>query len=282
MTTMALLTVREATRRRLLLAVAILVVAVAALTAWGFDRLVAQAAASRIPDAQVKVIVSQLLILLMFMFSFVLGMTAVFITSPAISGEIESGVLQAVVARPVRRWQILLGKWLGLIAVMVAYAVVGSGLELAVVRAVADYVPPRPLEFFAFLCGEAIVGVTLAMLLSTRFTPMTAGAVAVVLFGLAWIGGIVGSVGAALENATLTNVGTISRLLLPTDGLWRGAVFSLEPTAVLLAAARAPSGVTANPFFVSAPPTNAYLVWVFCWLAAMLLLSVWSFRTREL
>ena len=50
----------------------------------------------------------------MFMFSFVLALSASAIASPSISSEIESGVLMTIVTRPVRRTEVLLGKWLGL------------------------------------------------------------------------------------------------------------------------------------------------------------------------
>ena len=48
--------------------------------------------------------------------------------------------------------------------------------------------------------------------------------VAAVLFGLVWMGGIVGSIGTAFHNGAVENIGTVSSLILPSDGLWRGAV----------------------------------------------------------
>ena len=67
---------------------------------------------------------------------------------------------------------------------------------------------------------------TLSLLLSTRFAGMVGGVSGLILWGLAWMGGIVGGVGLVFDNATLTHVGTASKLILPTDGLWRGAVWS--------------------------------------------------------
>jgi ABC-type transport system involved in multi-copper enzyme maturation permease subunit len=58
----------------------------------------------------------------MFMFSFVVALRASAITSPSISSQIESGVLLTVVTRPVRRSQVLLGKWLRLEALLAGYA----------------------------------------------------------------------------------------------------------------------------------------------------------------
>ncbi len=282
MTIFAALTVREALRRRVLLALALLTLALVALTGWGFQRVTALAAENQLPTATLQVVVSQLLILVMFMFSFVVGMTAVLLASPAVSGEIESGVALAILARPIRRSEALLGKWIGVLGVVVAYAVVAAALELAAVAVLTGYAPPAPLAFLAYLAAETAVGVTLALLLSTVLPPLAGGAVAVVLFGLAWIAGVASGIGAVLNNDTLVHAGTVSRLLVPTDGLWRGAVHSLEPAAMLLAASRTPAGVLANPFFVATPPNEPYLAWVAVWAAIVLGLAVLCFRRREL
>src|SRR5207253_1949650 len=85
---------------------------------------------------------------------------------------------------------------------------------------------------------EAIVILTLALALSTRFAGMVGGVVALIFWGVAWIGGIVGGVGLVLGNETATHVGTVTRLVLPTDGMWRGAVWALEPATIIAAARR--------------------------------------------
>ena len=66
--------------------------------------------------------VSQILVLVAFMFSFVLAMTAAFLGAPAIAADVESGVAHAMLARPIRRADLVVGRWLGLAVVVVAYA----------------------------------------------------------------------------------------------------------------------------------------------------------------
>lgn len=277
------LVVREASRRRLLLALVLLTLVVIALTAWGFSRLpYLTSGREPLPTEQVRLIASQLLILVAFMFSFVLALSAVFVAAPAISGEVESGVALALLARPLSRQAYVIGKWLGLAFLLVIYAGGAGALELVAVRAVVDYSPPRPFEAFAFLATEGIVLLTLALALSTRLSGMVGGVIALVLFGIGWMGGIVGGIGQAFDNATITHVGTVTKLLLPTDGLWRGAVHALEPTAVLVAARGAPGpAVAANPFFAAAPPPLPFLVWAALWIVAVLVVAVVSFRARE-
>ena len=168
--TFAWLTLHEALRRRLLQALFGLSLVAVLLTAWGYQQL------TRLPPGrngplttdEVHLITSQVLILVMFMFSFVLALAAVFAAAPSIAGELESGEALAVMARPIRRSSLVLGKWLGLTTVVVGYAIVASALEFGVAFLATGYFPPHPIEALLYLAAQAIVLLTLALLLSTR------------------------------------------------------------------------------------------------------------------
>ena len=273
----------EASRRRLLLALVLLTLVVIALTVWGVSRIEdLRSGGQPLSDAQKKTIVSQLLILVMFMFSWVLSLAAVFVASPAVSGELESGIALAILARPIARAEYVLGKWVGLVALVAVYGLAAAVIELIAVQAVSGYQPPHPFEFLGFVLGEGVVILTFSLMLSTRVAGMVGGVIAAILFGIAWMGGIVGGVGAAFNNATITHVGTATKLILPTDGLWRGAVWSLEPSIVITAQSQLGPAVAANPFFAAEPPPAAYVIWAVAWIAAILALAIWSFRSREI
>src|SRR5439155_1579879 len=188
--------VGEAARRRLLLALVLLTLVVIALTVWGVSRVDdLRNAGQPLSEAQKKTIVSQLLILVMFMFSWVLSLAAVFVASPAISGELESGIALAILARPLSRAEYVVGKWLGLVALVVAYGLAAGIVEIVAVQVVSGYQPPHPFEFLGFVLGEGIVILTFALMLSTRVAGMVGGVIAAILFGIAWMGGIVGGGG---------------------------------------------------------------------------------------
>ena len=275
--------VSEARRRRLLLALVLLTIVVIGLTVWGISRIDdLRNAGQPLSDAQKKTIVSQLLILVMFMFSWVLSLAAVFIAAPAVSGELESGIALAVLARPVSRAEYIVGKWMGLVGLVAVYGVAAAVIELLAVQVVSGYQPPHPLEFLGFVLGEGIAILSFALFLSTRLAGMVGGVIAAILFGIAWMGGIVGGVGAAFHNETITHVGTATKLILPTDGLWRGAVWSLEPSIVIAAQSGLGPAVAANPFFAAEPPPGVYVAWAVAWITAMLALAIWSFRSREI
>lgn len=280
--TIARLTVGEAARRRILWVLLALTLVSVGLTSWGVDRLVAFARADGVAELEIRIAVSQILILVAFMFSFVLAMTAAFLGAPAIASDLESGIAQAILVRPIRRADLVVGRWLGLSVVVVAYAA-GSGLlEIAAVRVVSGHAPPEPLVAVAYLAGEAVVVLTLAILLSTRLPSIAAGAVCVVVFGLAWMAGVFAGIGSYFDAEALVAVAEASRWLFPTDGLWRGTVFGLEPPlVVLVAAGRIGTVSEANPFFAAAPPPVEFVAWSVAWVALVLVGAIRSFSGRD-
>jgi ABC-type transport system involved in multi-copper enzyme maturation permease subunit len=237
---------------------------------------------SGVTPAEVRLAASQLTILVAFMFSGVLALGSTLVAAPSIASDIESGIALAILPRPIRRSQLLMGKWLGLALLVTLYAA-GSGLlELLGIWWATSYTPPNPFAALTFVAAEGIVLMTLALLLSTRLAPMTGGVIALVLFFVAWIGGIALAIGQTFANDTIINIGVGSRLLIPTDGLWHGAIFYLEPSDFLAAARAAGRARAGNPFFADQPPPLIYVAWVVGWLAALVGLANWSFAKRDL
>ena len=195
--TIASLTIREAARRRLVLALVILTLVVIGLTGWGFQHLthLTGPGTQPLPAGELRLGTAQVLILVEFMFSAILALSAVVAASPSISGEVESGISLAMLGRPLGRHQVVLGKWLGLGALIAVYTIAASTLELVVVALVSGYSPPAPVPTVAYLVAEGIAIMSLTLLLSTRLSGMTAGVVSLVLFFVAWIGGIAGTIG---------------------------------------------------------------------------------------
>jgi ABC-type transport system involved in multi-copper enzyme maturation permease subunit len=277
--TIARLTILEASRRKLLLALALLTLAVIVLTSWGFSRLPTM---KDVTPAEVRLAASQLTILVAFMFSGVLALGSTLVAAPAIASDIESGIALAILPRPIRRSEVLMGKWLGLAVLIALYAGLSGFLEMIGIWLATSYLPPNPGAAILFVGAEGIVLMTLALLLSTRLSPMTGGVIALVLFFVAWIGGIALLIGTTFANDTIIAIGNGSRLLIPTDGLWHGAIFYLEPSDMLTLARAAGRARAGNPFYAESPLPISYLVWVVAWLAGVLGVANWSFARRDL
>jgi ABC-type transport system involved in multi-copper enzyme maturation permease subunit len=275
----ASLAIAELGRRRVIAAVAALTAGCIALTGWAFYKLhlYALAHAATITRGDEALANAMQVILLAHMFGMVLAVGAAFLAAPAIANDIEGGVALAILPRPVRRLDVLLGKFLGLAAVTISFVFVTGGVEFAVVRAFTGYMPPHPVQALAYISAGAIVLLALALAGSTRFSPIAVGIVAVALYGVSWIGQVADAVAASYHNGAIRTACTIISLLIPSGGMWRGAIYSLEP--VILAAASAQIGV--NPITVTSPPTQAYLIWTAAWVVAVLAAAVAAFNRRD-
>jgi ABC-type transport system involved in multi-copper enzyme maturation permease subunit len=278
--TIAALTLREASRRRVLLALAGLTVVLLVLSAWGFSRFAAEQGGGALTSGEGRLTASILLNLVMFGFSLIAALGTAFLAGPTLAGETESGIALAMLARPVRRSAVLLGKWLGLVIFGTGFVVVTGLAQCLVVWATTDYWPPDPAAAVALLAAQTTVLLTLAVLLSTAISPMASGVVAVGLFGATWVAGVVGAIGAAFDNDAVARIGAVSRMLLPTDGLWRGAMHAFQdPTALIQFGGR---DAEAFPFLSPAPLTAVYLVWVAVWVAMIWGLAAVSFGRKDL
>ena len=275
--TIAALTIHESSRRRVLRALVAMTVLLLALSAFGFSRIDAEF--SGLTSGEARLAASTVLNLVMFGLSLIAALGTAFLAGPVLAGEIESGMALAVLARPVRRPAVLVGKWLGLVAFGGGFVVIAGLAQFAVVWATVGYWPPDPAGGLALLAAQTTVLLTLGLLLSTMISPMASGIVAVGLFGATWIAGVVGSVGEALDNESVARVGDVSRMLLPTDGLWRGAMHAFQDPGLL---ATLSDEFDSHPFLSLSPLTAAYIAWAVLWIALMLALAGLAFARRDL
>ncbi len=278
--TIAALTLREASRRRVVLALTALTVILLALSSWGFSRLAAESGGT-LTSGEARLTASIVLNLVMFGFSLIAALGTAFLAGPTLSGETESGIALALLARPIRRSAFLLGKWLGLVVFGSGFVVLAGLAQILIVRAVVGYWPPEPATALALLAAQTAVLLTLAVLLSTAISPMASGVVAVGLFCTTWVAGVVGGVGASLDNDAVERVGTVSRMLLPTDGLWRGAMHAFQDPSALLQISGG-ADADAFPFLSAAPLTAGYLAWAAVWVAMIWGLAAVSFVRKDL
>ncbi|MBO3743954.1 ABC transporter permease [Actinoplanes flavus] len=275
--TIATLTLREASRRRVLRSLAVLTVLLLALSAWGFSRIDAEFGG--LTSGEAKVAGSTVLNLVMFGYSLIAALGTAFLAGPSLAGEVESGIALAMMTRPIRRWSVLLGKWLGLVAFGSGFVTVAGVSQFLIVHLTVGYWPPHPVTGLLLLAGQTAALLTLGLLFATAISPMASGIVAVGLFGATWIAGVVGSVGEALGNPSVAQIGVVSRMLLPTDGLWRGAMNAFQDPALL---AQIGTGVEESPFLSMAPLTPAYLTWAAIWTLLVLGLAALGFHRRDL
>jgi Cu-processing system permease protein len=272
-------TLVEAVRRRLVLAAVLLSAAFVVLFAVAFSILYGRARSAEDQDGLFLVFAGTLQTVLgLYAVQFLAAFLALLLSVGAISSEVESGTLHAVLARPLRRSEYLLGRWLASAGLLAGYVAVMATALLLVARVVADYRPVDPVRAVLLMALEAVLLLTVGLLGSTFLPTLANGVVLFSLFGLAWMGGIVEFVGDTVGNQTMVDLAVAVSLLFPSDAIWRAASYYLQPPT-FLGAAVSRGGI---PFAALTPPTAALLAWSLAYPAAALLGALRTFARRDL
>jgi ABC-type transport system involved in multi-copper enzyme maturation permease subunit len=210
----------------------------------------------------------------LYVIHFLTVMLAVFASVDTVSGEINSHTIQTIVTKPIRRWQVLLGKWLGTAAMLVIYlSLLGGGL-LLITRAVSGYVPNNPVEALALIVLQALVLLSLSLLGGTRLSTLSNGIALLMLYGLTFIGTWVEQIGAILQSDTAVRIGTFSSFLLPVEALWRRAAYLMQPSVDLTS--------FVSPFAAFSVPNADVVLYALAYSAVAVLLALISFSRRDL
>ncbi len=260
-------TVREASRRKLLLAGAAVSVAFVGLVTLGFVLLERNAPQELADPTFLAIAATTLTVLSLYAVQFLAAFLAILLSVTSVATEVDSGRAHAVLARPIGRASWMWQRWAGFTLVAALYAAVMAVMVLIVARIVLGYGAIGPWRAIGFVIAEVVTLALLGLALSTRLSSIAAGVIGVAAFGLGWIGGIVGFIGEVLGNLSMQRVETAVTLLVPSDALWRAASYYLQSPAFLLTAATGAGspGETSLPFASLTPPTTGYLLWVVAW-----------------
>jgi len=221
-----------------------------------------------------------LTILGLYVGSFLSAFLAMTLAAGSVSSEIDSGVLQAVVVRPLPRWRWYLERWAGLVAMSVVYVVVLTLAVLLVAYVIAGYAPASLVGLLALLALQVTFLVTVGMLLSCRLSSVATGVVLFLYFGIAWLGGFIGWIGEIAEKAELTTIGTVVSLIAPSDALWKGASAYAIPAGVPVGLGT--EGPASLPFLSTLEPSPWFVGWSILLTLLLLGAGLRAFSRRDL
>jgi ABC-type transport system involved in multi-copper enzyme maturation permease subunit len=199
---------------------------------------------------------------------------AALLGADTLAGEINSGTIQVIVTKPIRRSDVVFGKWLGFAGLLVLYLLLLAGGTTLSILVQSGYMAPHLLAGLALIYLESLVVMTVAMLFSSRFSALATGGVVFGLYGLAFIGGWIEQIGAVLNSQTAVQVGILTSLIIPSESLWRRAAYEMQsPLSGLL-------GI--SPFGASSVPSLLMVAYAVVYLLAVLALTVRVFQQRDL
>ena len=275
---LARLAIKEAVRRKIAVASVILGVAFLLVFNIGFHFLVSDIGTSRLSQERQAVILKQaynfLHLAAMYATNFMTIVFATLITSDTLSGEIATGTIQVTVAKPIRRWQVVLGKWLGNAVLLALYFLLLAGGSVLGIWAQTGYTAPGLAPGMALVFLNGLLVMTVALAFSASMSTLATGGAVFGLFGVAFIGGWVERIGNFLNNQTAVNVGIVSSLLMPSEAVWNLASKLMTDTLA--------SAIGATPFSYGVSPSPLMIDFTFLYLAGFLAYAFYKFNRRDL
>lgn len=191
-----------------------------------------------------------------------------------LAGEISSGTIQTIVTKPIRRSDVVLGKWLGFAALLAFYSLLMAGGVALSVFLQSGYIPPRLWIGLPLIYLESLLMMTISIACSSTMPGLATGGVVFGLYGLAFIGGWIEQFGSLLHNQTAIKVGIVTSLLIPSEALWRRASFEMQsPLAGAL-------GI--SPFSAISVPSGLMIVYAVLYLVVTLMAAINAFQHRDL
>ena len=199
---------------------------------------------------------------------------AVMLPVDSLSGEISSGVIQTIASKPVRRVDIVLGKWIVFWLMLAAYILFMVMGIVAIMWLFTGFAQQDLLPALGLMQLEVSVLLSITIAGGVRLSTVTNGIVAFAFYMVGFIGGWIEQIGVFVGNAASRYIGTAISLVSPTDALWRLAMHELQPPVM--------SQVQLSPFSTVSVPSMAMVWWSVAYVVAVLALATRWLQRRPL
>ncbi len=272
----ARLTFHEAARRKILIVA--LLLGIVFLVVYGIGTYYIRQDLLAHADATIKVVANPNYNILaqagLYVVNFLTIMMTVLTSVDTLSGEIASGTIHTLLSKPVRRWEIVLGKWLGFMAMLTLYLLFMAGGILAIIYVITGYAPPNIPIGLAIMWLNIAFLLNLTLLGGTRFSTLTNGVLVFAAYGIAFIGGWIEQIGAILRSDVAVKIGIVSSLLIPSEALWKRAAYEMRSMLI--------DALGVSPFSSVSVPSTAMIIYAAVYTLILLILVVWNFSNRDL
>jgi len=271
---MAGVTFREAARKKLLLMAVLAGVAFIALFSTGLHFQVKDLRSQHVP----RLVTQEAERAFIMMGLYAVDIMAVVLTAltsvDTLSGEINSGTIQAVATKPVSRRQILLGKWLGFVAMLTIYVALMMGGILGMAHWLSGIVPRNLVLGASLIWIECVLILNLTLFFGTAFSTLTNGVLVLGLHGLAFLGGWIEQIGATLHSPRTVTIGILSSVVMPSESLWRRAAFEMQSPLV--------GSLNISPFSNASVPSKAMIAYAAIYMGLVMVFALRRFGRRDL
>ena len=273
--TIAWLTIHETQRRKILWIILLLTVGFLLIYGVGFYYIYRELEASSSGLTELEMIPSALLTIGLYVTNFLIALMAIFMSVASISDEIESHTIDTLVTKPIRRSELVLGKWLGFAILLLGFILLLAGGIIIISYVIAGATVENLFAGITLIALQGLILLSLTIAGGTRLSTLANGAMAFMLYGIAFLGSWIEQIGALFENETAVDIGIITSLIMPTEILWKKAMALFQPRF-------ANTPFVAGPLSVSSQPSDLMVWYAFLFMLVLIGLALWSFSKRDL
>ncbi len=191
-----------------------------------------------------------------------------------LAGEINSGSIQTILTKPIRRSDVVFGKWLGFAGLLGLYAILMSGGVILIVFLQSDYIPRNMLTGLSLIYLESLLVMTISLAGSSAMPALATGGMVFGLYGLAFLGGWIEQIGTLASIPAAVQIGIVSSLIVPTEALWRRAAFEMQTPLA--------SSLGMSPFGAFSAPSLLMVAYAILYLGIVLAIAVSTFNRRDI
>lgn len=193
--------------------------------------------------------------------------------SNALSGEIASGSIQTMAAKPIPRRDIYVGKWLGMAILGSAYLLLMVGGMSLSVWLQTQYLPPNLLKGLLLMELNMLLVETVAIAASSALSSLASGALIFGLYGISFVGSWIEQISSYMQLQSGVDLGIITSLIFPGEAIWRRATYLMSTSLIRM---------VGGPFISNSTPSPAMTLYALFFLAAFFALGWRIFNRRDL
>lgn len=230
-------------------------------------------------------ILSQFLSMGLYVAGFIIAFLAIFSSCGAISSEIESGTYDAVLSKPIARYEIVLGRFIGILLILIPYV---TFLYLSIIGlnvffgkgVVVNFAFEAIVKSLLTIYLLPIVLTSIGIFLSCSMSTMASGVILVILYFCAMIGGFLEKISLFITQqvakSVMSNIGIVTSLIMPSDVIYRKVSSILFTTK---------SGLNLNLENMvggDIQPSSFMMGYVIVYIIVIVILALRKFQKRDL
>ncbi|MCY6483051.1 ABC transporter permease [Clostridium aestuarii] len=184
-------------------------------------------------DAVIRLtFINQFISMGMYVAGFIIAFLSIFSSVGAIASEIENGTYDAVLSKPIARYEVVLGKFIGILLILIPYVTI---LYLSIIGinvmfgegVIVNFAIASVVKSLLTLYLLPIVLTSIGIFLSCSISTMAAGVIVVILYFCGMIGGFLEKMSffitAETAKSVMSNIGIVTSLIMPSDVIYRKA-----------------------------------------------------------